>query len=240
MAVAKYWDGTRYVPLLGGIDQGTADARYVKQAGDTMTGRLLMGAAADIFMVGSDVAQTVRGLGVRAVSGASSHGLWALQDDGSPAPLNVMAGSAASAAMPRSFVESVTAGWTYSGGGVAQTIDSTTFKTIASVTIDAAPVIRIFMVVGHVGALKHNPNLTDGTYYEVQFVPSGIALAGPPRARSTGDPVVLTTVGWVAANTAATIQVQANKTGAGAAFATNTDNRYYNVMAMGLAVTSVN
>lgn len=40
MPQLKYWDGTRYVPILGGISQETADARYVKKTGDTMTGPL--------------------------------------------------------------------------------------------------------------------------------------------------------------------------------------------------------
>lgn len=48
----QFWDGTRYVPILGGIDQATADARYVKQAGDTMTGNLdLLNGASDTTMV---------------------------------------------------------------------------------------------------------------------------------------------------------------------------------------------
>lgn len=42
MPQLKYWDGTQYVPILGGIDQATADDRYVKQAGDTMTGGLVI------------------------------------------------------------------------------------------------------------------------------------------------------------------------------------------------------
>lgn len=41
MPQLKYWDGTQYVPILGGIDQATADARYVKKTGDTMSGWLL-------------------------------------------------------------------------------------------------------------------------------------------------------------------------------------------------------
>lgn len=40
MPLQKYWDGTQYVPILGGIDQGTADARYIQQSGGTMTGAL--------------------------------------------------------------------------------------------------------------------------------------------------------------------------------------------------------
>lgn len=44
--VEKYWDGTQYVPILGGISQGAADARYVLKSGDTMTGPLALDLAA--------------------------------------------------------------------------------------------------------------------------------------------------------------------------------------------------
>lgn len=101
MPSLKYWDGTQYVPILGGIGQGAADARYVKQAGDTMTGALTMlaedGTARSLVMAPASNGAT--GIRLIQASGVTA---------GDLAPLGVLDPALPEHAATRGWVEALT------------------------------------------------------------------------------------------------------------------------------------
>lgn len=106
MPQLKYWDGTRYVPILGGMDQVSADTRYVKKSGDTMSGDLIIDrtgqisdakhiikadtgkyAFVEMYASGAGAAgkRWAVGRGSEAESGSdagSSFGIWSYKDNG--------------------------------------------------------------------------------------------------------------------------------------------------------------
>lgn len=137
MPQLKYWDGTQYVPLLGGIDQGTADTRYVKKAGDTMTGDLgIQKATPRLKLLGANALVLFNDINRMIFADTDE---LSITDSAASAYKPLRVGD------PTEAWQAATRGWTHGlirglpSNPVVKTINSSTVQTINTGTVTPVP-----------------------------------------------------------------------------------------------------